>query len=123
MNIRTADLPYDDKKIDDSIAGQSAAFFVAEDDSLAGLVLSHGIKIRDFILLSFLSDQGSMSIVRLARVVGIELMKADRGLERLAAAGLVTSAEASSEPDFERMVSLTSRGKDIAKRISDQLSS
>jgi len=112
-----------DKKIDESIAGQSATLFLADDDSLAGLVLSHGIKVRDFILLSFLSDQGSMDMVRLARVVGIELAKAERGLERLSAAGLVLRDPKSAHTDMQMMVTLTGRGQDVANRITDQLPS
>lgn len=60
------------RKKDDSIAGRSAAHFVTKDDSLASLLTNHGIRIRDFILLSFLSDQGPMSTWRLSRVVGLE---------------------------------------------------
>jgi len=106
---------------DDSISGMSAALFVTKDDSLASLLLGDGIKIRDFILLSFLSDQGPMSILRLARIVGIEPGSTRRSLRRLSAAGLVLREPATADDKFESIARLTGRGEDIARRISDQL--
>ena len=104
-----------------SIAGQSAANFIARDDSLAALLLHHGIKVRDFILLSFLSDQGPMSILRLSRVVGIEPAVALNSLKRLSAVNLVLREPVSVRDEYEAMAGLTTRGEDIAGRISAQL--
>ena len=106
---------------DGSISGRSAALFIAKDDSLASLLLDHGIKVRDFILLSFLSDQGPMTILRLARAVGIEPGMTLRSLQRLSAADLVLREPASTDDEFESIARLTVRGDDIARRISDQL--
>jgi DNA-binding MarR family transcriptional regulator len=108
-------------KDEDSISGLSAAHFISKDDSLASLLLNHGIKVRDFILLSFLSDQGSMTVARLARVVGIEPEKTLRGLRRLSAANLVQREPASTPDEFDSVARLTARGEHIAGRISDQL--
>ena len=106
---------------DDSISGASANLFFAKDDSLAALLLNHGIKVRDFILLSFLSDQGPMSILRLARVVGIEPAMTLRSLRRLSAASLVLREPVSTGNKFDSIARLTSRGEDIAGRISEQI--
>lgn len=106
---------------DNSISGASAALFFANDDSLASLLLNHGIKVRDFILLSFLSDQGPLSILRLARVVGIEPEMILRSLRRLSAANLVVREPMSTEDPFESVARLTTRGEDIAGRISEQI--
>jgi DNA-binding MarR family transcriptional regulator len=113
----------DDKsrKNDDSISGMSAELFATKDDSLASLLLNHGIKVRDFILLSFLSDQGPMSVIRLARVVGIEPDKTDEGLRRLSAVNLVLREPAASNEKLDSVARLTSRGEEIAGRISSQL--
>jgi len=113
----------DDKsrKYDDSISGMSAALFVTKDDSLASLLLNHGIKVRDFILLSFLCDQGPMSILRLARVVGVEPEKTLRALRRLSSANLILLELAPPDDELESIARLTGRGKDIAGRISGQL--
>jgi DNA-binding MarR family transcriptional regulator len=104
-----------------SIAGQSAAHFIARDDSLASLLLNHGIKVRDFILLSFLSDQGPMSIMRLSRVVGIAPDATLNSLQRLSAVNLVLREPASMREKYEAMACLTTRGKEIAGRICAQM--
>ena len=109
------------RKYDASISGMSAAHFISKDDSLASLLLNHGIKVRDFILLSFLSEQGSMSVARLARVAGIELQQTLRGLKRLSAANLVLREPTAKNDELESIARLTGRGKEIAGRITDQL--
>ena len=109
------------RKNDDSISGMSAELFATKDDSLASLLLNHGIKVRDFILLSFLSDQGPMSVIRLARVVGIEPDKTVEGLRRLSAANLVLREPAASKEKLDSVARLTSRGEEIAGRISAQI--
>lgn len=109
------------RKEDTSIAGQSAAHFAAMDDSLASLLLNHGIQIRDFILLSFLSDQGPMSISRLSRVVGIEPNRTLNSIKRLSVVNLVVREPAPKTEQYESVVRLTSRGEEIAGKISSQL--
>jgi len=104
-----------------SIAGQSAEHFIAMDDSLAALLLNHGIRVRDFVLLSFLSDQGPMSILRLSRLVGIEPEKTLNSLKRLSTANLVLRGPAPRAEKYESVAKLTTRGEDIADRISSQL--
>ena len=104
-----------------SIAGQSAAHFIARDDSLASLLLNHGIKVRDFILLSFLSDQGPMSIMRLSRVVGIAPDATLNSLRRLSAVNLVLREPAPVCEKYEAMACLTTRGEEIAGRIGAQM--
>ena len=106
---------------DDSIAGQSAAHFIAIDDSLASLLLNHGIKVRDFILLSSLSDQGPMSILRLSRAVGIEPKVALRSVKRLSSANLVLRNPALGAEKYESVARLTTRGEEVALKIVSQL--
>lgn len=105
----------------DSISGLSAAHLISNDDSLASLLRNHGIKVRDFILLSFLFDQGPMTVLRLARVVGIEPKKTLRGLRRLSAAKLVQLEPASTHDELESVARLTDRGESIARGITEQL--
>jgi len=104
-----------------SIAGQSAANSIAMDESLAALLLNHGIRVRDFILLSFLSDQGPMSILRLSRVVGIEPDKTLNSLKRLSAAHLVLRGPTPGAEKYESVARLTARGEDVAGKINSQL--
>ncbi len=109
------------KKDLDSISGMSAALFITKDDSLASLLLNHGIKVRHFILLSFLSDQGPMSVLRLSRVVGLEPGKTLQGLKRLSAANLVIYQPSPTSDKLQSIARLTERGEAIAGRISDQI--
>ena len=53
----------------DSISGGSAALYLSRDPSIAQLLVSYGVTVRDFILVSFLSDQGPLSVNQLARIV------------------------------------------------------
>lgn len=109
------------EKKENSIAGQSVAEFVATDESLASLLVNHGIKVRDFILLSFLSDQGPMSILRLSRTVGIEPATALRSLKRLSSANLLHREPAPKNEEYESIARLTMRGEEIARKIVSQL--
>lgn len=109
------------KDTEESISGRSAALYFSHDSSIAQLLVSHGIKIRDFILVSFLSDQGPMTIIQLARIVSIDPSDLMKSIKRLAAAGLVTRDPISADPNAESTARLTSRGKDIAGRINNQL--
>lgn len=109
------------RKNDASISGMSAAHFITKDDSLASLLLNHGIKVRDFILLSFLSDQGSMSVARLSHIAGIEPENTLKGLKKLSAANLVLREPTAKNDELDSIVKLTSRGEEIAGRITDQL--
>jgi len=115
------DVPPKNNKPVTSIAGLSAEHFVAKDDSLASLLLNRGIHVRDFIVLSFLSDQGPMSTSQLARVVGIEPEKVLLSSKRLSAAGLVLRGQIRPDSETELMVALTGRGQDIARKVSEQL--
>lgn len=114
-------MTYGLEKKENSIAGQSVAEFVAKDESLAALLVSHEIKVRDFILLSFLSDQGPMSILRLSRTVGIDPGTALRSLKRLSSASLLHRDPAPTNDEYESIARLTMRGEEIAQKIVSQL--
>jgi DNA-binding MarR family transcriptional regulator len=105
----------------DSISGRSAALYFSQDSSIAQLLLNHGIRVRDFIIVSFLSDQGPMSISQLARIVSIDPEDLMTSLKRLGAAGLIVRDPISNDPDEESTARLTSRGQEIAAKIDDQL--
>jgi len=110
------------KKFSDrSISEQSAALFITQDDSLASLLLNHGIKVRDFVLLSFLADQGPMTVNQLSRVIGIEPERVLEGLKRLSAAGLLLREPNTTDSKSEELAKLTGRGQDIVHRVNEQL--
>lgn len=106
---------------EESISGRAAALYFSSDPSLAQLLTSHGIKVRDFILLSFLSDQGPLALAQLARLLSIDPSSVLKSVKRLAAAGLVIRDPISPYAEPESLVKLTGRGQDTANRIDGQL--
>jgi len=106
----------------DSISGNSAAHFISKDDSLASLLINHGIDVRDFIFISFLFDQGPMSVSRISRIVGIEAEETLKGLKKLVAANLVTYDGGSTDEDSQESIAkLTTQGESVARRVTSQL--
>lgn len=106
---------------EDSISGRSAALYFSQDPTIAKLLLSFGITVRDFILVSFLSDQGPLSIDQLARIVDIERRELLKSVERLTAADLIVREPAPADPSSNSKVRLTRHGRDVASRINNQL--
>lgn len=106
---------------EDSISGRSAELYFARDESLASLPLQHGIKVREFILLSFLSDQGPMTIDQLSRIVSIKPKDLMESVKLLSAADLLIREPKSARFENESTVTLTSRGQTLAGRINNQL--
>ena len=104
-----------------SISARSAALYFEHDPSLAALLVSHGIRVRDFIMLSFLSDQGPMTVTQLSHTVSIEPEILLNGMKRLSAAGLIVWDPTSIGNATDSVVKLTTRGQDVAKQIDDQL--
>jgi DNA-binding MarR family transcriptional regulator len=109
------------KNSDRSISEHSAAHFITQDDSLASLLLNHGIKVRDFVLLSFLADQGPMTVNQLARVIGIEPERILESLKRLSAAGLLLREPNTTDSKSAELAKLTGRGQNIVRRVNEQL--
>lgn len=104
-----------------SISGRSAAHYFSHDQSLAQLLQCHGIKVPDFILVPFLSDQGPLSINQLARIMSVEPRDLLASVKRLAAASLQIRDPILADPDSESTIRLTSRGQDVAARIDKQM--
>jgi DNA-binding MarR family transcriptional regulator len=111
----------EDMNAGESISGRSAALYFEHDPALASLLAPHEIRVRDFIMLSFLSDQGPMSSTQLSHAVSIEPGKLMNGMKRLSDAGLIVGDQISICDDTRSALKLTARGQDVAKRIDDQL--
>ena len=105
----------------DSISGGSAALYFSRDPSIAQLLVSYGVTVRDFILVSFLSDQGPLSVNQLARIVCIKPRDLQESVTRLAVAGLINRDLVSDDTGSSSTIRLTSHGQDIASRIEKQL--
>ncbi len=108
-------------QIVDSISGRSAALYFTHDPSIARLFIAYGIEMREFILVSFLSDQGPLSVDQLARILGIEPRGLQKSVNRLVTAGLVIKEPVSPGQDVTSTIRLTSRGEEVASRIDKQL--
>ena len=80
-----------------SISGRSAELFFAKDPAMARMLHEHGIGVRDFILASFLCDQGAMGVSQLARVLGLETDDILRSIAHLFAAGLLAPSPVAVE--------------------------
>ncbi len=94
---------------------------VAVSASIAEMLLDHGITIRDFILISFLYDQGPMTILQLARIVSIGHGELLTSIKRLAAVGLVIRNPIKIECISDTTVQLTRRGEKFAVRINAEI--
>jgi len=110
------------KRCGNSISGRSAELFFSRDPAIAEMLRQHGIRVRDFILASFLYDQGAMSVSQLARIVSVEADDVLRSVKRLAAAGLLVPNSIAAEPLPATIVRLTTRGMDLTLRINSELS-
>ena len=115
------DVPFDDDRSPNSISGKSAALFVAQDSSLASVLRSHNVTVRDFVLMSFLNDQGVMSNIQLASIIGVERSNVMDSLTRLVSEGLVLCNSKDAQTEAGVTFGLTENGQSIVGRINDQL--
>jgi DNA-binding MarR family transcriptional regulator len=107
----------DDEDI--SLTGRAIALAVAENDSLGEVLQESGMEMPEFIVLSFVSDQGPISCVRLARLIGLDLDATSRCISRLTNAGLLVS-DVLADPTESDVVA-TDPGNRIAEKLLSQL--
>lgn len=111
-----------DPKSDDadiSLTGRAIALAVAENDSLAEVLQTSGMELRDFIVLSFVSDQGPIDTERLARLIGLDRDTTLRCIEGLINVGLLVSDVFADAVSGD--VVTTDDGNRLAKEILSQL--
>jgi DNA-binding MarR family transcriptional regulator len=100
-----------------SICGAAFDEFVKHDDSVAELIHKNGIDVRDFIVLSFVCDQGELSITQVAQILGITVARAHGCIDRLAGANLVEYKAGDNRSDTDRPLVLTDTGQLVALRV------
>ncbi len=100
---------------DISLSGQAIALAVSDNDSLAAALAESGMKMRDFIVLSFVSDQGSITTSHIGRLVGLDMPTTMSCIGRLTEAGLVYSDLSVAEEG--RHVVTTETGGIVAAKI------
>lgn len=112
----------DNPKSDDeniSLSGRAIALAIAEYDSLGAILQESGMEMREFIVLSFVSDQGPINVVRLAKLIGIDLDTTSRCIGRLINAGLLVGDVLAVATESD--VVATDLGNLVAEKILSQL--
>ncbi len=87
------------------------------DDTLANLIESNHIEVRDFIILSFVCDQGEMTIDRIVSALGLSRETAMSCVERLGDMDFVTFEIDEPTQKIKGSVSATAFGRAITQRI------
>ena len=105
---------------EDTLAGRSASLEFSADLMQASLLENYGLKVREFIVLSFLADQGPMDVGQLARLVNIDKDHMVASVERLAAAGLVLQRTGTRHA-HDSFVILSAEGTEVANLLSEQI--
>ena len=87
------------------------------DDSLAKLIQENRIEVREFIILSFVCDQGELTAEQIAQILGISMGKTHHCIERLIDAGLIDHASGKSNLDKDHPIRMTPTGRLVTLRI------
>ena len=100
-----------------SICEEALTGFSESDDSLAGLIEKHHIEVRDFMILSFICDQNTMSVGQLGDALGLSRHTMIDCVSRLIQAELA-NAELRDDPHMSTYrVTPTGAGRILARRI------
>jgi DNA-binding MarR family transcriptional regulator len=99
-----------------SIAEETVEQYLEAGDSRAGLIAKHGLVVRDFVLLSFVSDQGPMQFDELVNVLGLGQTSTLDCIDRLDQSGLIRQQKCPNGSDVV-LISATDRGTDFINRI------
>lgn len=98
-----------------SISREASALATSLSPSLAGIVARCNLEVRDFIVLSFIADQGAIDCESLARMTGLDLPMTTRSVQTLVNSGFVELEGTSGR------FRVTAPGRDIAKKVMEQI--
>jgi predicted transcriptional regulator len=98
-----------------SISSEASALVTSGNQSLAEVLAEWNMEVRDFIILSFVADQGPIASRNLARMIGIDLQMANQSVALLASAGFI---EADGTLDRLRV---TKTGERLAQEMLQQI--
>ncbi len=107
-----------DQGRDISISASAVALSVENDQSLTGVLVASGMRMRDFIILSFVANQGPIDCERVAGIAGLDLDTATACIQRLMDAELIDEAPHTDAKDNQLVV--TGLGQVISDRITNQ---
>lgn len=105
-----------------SICEEALSKFGQSDDSLAGIIREHDISVRDFMLLSLVTDQNCFDIDQLERALGLHNKAVLRSIGRLTAAELLCPYVDPSDRELDRRICASQAGKKLARRILSTIS-
>lgn len=99
-----------------SITEETVEEYLKVGDSLAGLIAKNGLQVRDFVLLSFVCDQGSMDIARLVDALGLGRSSTLNCINRLEKTGLI-GQQIGPDDNESLLISATVLGRLVVQKI------
>ena len=100
-----------------SICEEVLTSFSESDDSLAGMIEKHHIEVRDFMILSFICDQDTMSVSQLSSALGLSRHTVIDCVSRLIKAELANAEIPNDQRASTNRVTPTGAGRILARRI------
>jgi DNA-binding MarR family transcriptional regulator len=107
-------------EVSQSICEAALELYGASDNSLAERIRQASIEVRDFIILSFICDQQSMSIDQIGRVLGVDEETAQLCVDRLIKATLVQYGPAGDDSGSRQDVCPTDIGQAVTNHIHSE---
>ena len=104
-------------KITPSICEAAFVEYANLDDSLAELIHKNCIEVRDFIILSFVCDQGELVAEQIAQMLGISLSKTRYCIDRLIEANLIQYKDGKTNTDTDHPICITDAGRLMTLRV------
>jgi hypothetical protein len=115
----------DDKKASSdptpSICEEALEEYRNAEDTFAGLIESNHIEIRDFMILSFVCDQGAMTVDRIKSVLGLSNESAMSCIARLRDIDLISFDIESATGLISSSITPTGIGRSVASRIHSKV--
>ena len=99
-----------------SITEETVKQYLKVGDSLAGQIAKHGLRVRDFVLLSFVCDQGSMDIAQLVIALGLGQSSTLSCIDRLGKTGLIRQQTGPDDND-SLLISATTLGRSVVQKL------
>jgi len=89
------------------------------DNSLAELIKQASIEVRDFMLLSFVSDQDRLCSAQISRAFGFEPEETQSAIDRLLKAQLIELDGFAENDRSDQCIRPTDNGRKVCQRILD----
>jgi len=87
------------------------------DDSLAELIRDSHIQVRDFIILSFVCDQGGLSTEQIAQILGTTPTETRACIDRLLDSNMIRYTDGHDKSEGDQPICVTPTGRLVAMRV------